>query len=142
MGGPELELGVARCAELDEIFVAAVVQFDTRHRLRVAAIERLGEPKNRRQCADGAAPFRSQRAEISVRFLWGRLAVIPRDEGNGLSFCGLEAAKVAVLDEVVRVLVMPWITDVRADVVQQRRKLEPFALAIGQRVRAACLIED
>src|SRR5688572_17636429 len=39
MGGPELELGVARCAEFDEIFFAAVVQFDAGHCLRVAAIE-------------------------------------------------------------------------------------------------------
>jgi hypothetical protein len=44
MGGPELELGVARCAQFDEIFLAAVVQFDAGHCLRVAAIERFGEP--------------------------------------------------------------------------------------------------
>jgi hypothetical protein len=59
MGGPELELGVARCAELDEIFLAAVVQFDASHRLCVAAIERFGEPKNRRQNANSAAPLRA-----------------------------------------------------------------------------------
>jgi hypothetical protein len=44
MGGPELELGVARCAQFDEIFLAAVVQFDAGHCLCVAAIERFGEP--------------------------------------------------------------------------------------------------
>src|SRR5687767_9881902 len=114
MGGPELELGVARCAEFDKVFLAAVVQLDAGHRLRVAAIERLGEPQNRRQCADGAAPFRAQRTEIGVRFFWRRLAVIAGDERNRLSFCGLEAAKVAILDEVIRVLVMARITDVRA----------------------------
>src|SRR5687768_15196168 len=44
MGGPELELGVARGAELDEVFLAAVVHLHARDRLCVAAIERLGEP--------------------------------------------------------------------------------------------------
>src|SRR5687768_8019740 len=43
-GGPELQLGVARGMELDEVFLAAVVHLHARHRLRVAAIERFGEP--------------------------------------------------------------------------------------------------
>jgi len=30
--------------ELDEVFLAAVVHLHARHRLRVAAIERFGEP--------------------------------------------------------------------------------------------------
>src|SRR5918999_6267391 len=45
MGGPELQLGVPRCSELDEIFVAAIVHLDAGHRLRVAAIECFGEPQ-------------------------------------------------------------------------------------------------
>jgi hypothetical protein len=42
MGGPELELGVAGGAELYEVLVAPVVQFDARDRLRVAAVEPFG----------------------------------------------------------------------------------------------------
>ena len=142
MGGPELQLGVARGAEFDEVFLAAVVHLHARDRLRVAAIERFGEPQNRGQRANGPALLRAERAEVGVRFLRRRLAVIPRDERDDLRFRRLEPAQIAVLDEVVRVLVMPRIADVRADVVQQRRELEPLALAIGQPVDAARLIED
>ena len=54
----------------------------------------------------------------------------------------LEPAQVAVLDQVVRMLVMARIADMRADVVQERCKFQPLALAIGQAVRAARLVED
>src|SRR2546426_566670 len=53
-----------------------------------------------------------------------------------------EAAQIAVLDEVVGVLVMPLVADREADVVQQRRVLEPLPFAIGERMHAARLIED
>ena len=51
----------------------------------------------------------------------------------------LEAAQIAVLDQVVRVLVVTLVADVHADVVEQRRVFEPLALAIGQAVDAARL---
>ena len=142
MGGPELQLGVPRRAKFDEVFLTAVVQLHARNRLRVTAIERFGEPQNCRQRGHGAALLRAERPEIGVRFFRGRFAVISRDKRDDLRFCRLESAQVAVLDEVVGVLVMPRVADVRADVVQQRRKLQPLALAIGQRVCAARLIED
>ena len=142
MGGPELELCVACCSQPDEVFLAAIVHLDTCHRLRVAAIERLGKPQNRRKRADGLPLSRAERAEVAVRFFRRRLSMIPRHERDDLGFCRLEAAQVAVLDEIVRVLVMTWIADVTADVVQQGRELEPLTLAIGQHVRAARLIED
>ena len=68
--------------------------------------------------------------------------MIARDERDHLDLLGLEAAQVAVLDQVVRVLVVPLVADVDADVVQERRVLEPLALAIGQAVHAARLIEE
>jgi len=142
MGGPELELGVAGCAELDEIFVAPIVHFDAGDRLCVAAVERFGQPEDRGQRADGLAFLRAQPAEIAVRLLRRRLAVIPRHERDDLGFRRFETAQIAVLDEVIRVLVMTRIADVRADVVQQRRKLEPLTLAIGQPMHGARLLED
>src|SRR5215203_2936860 len=86
MGGPELELGVARCSNLDEIFVAAVVHFDARNGLRVTAIEGLCEPQNRRQDTDGAAILPAERAEVGMRFLRRRLAVIAGDERDDFRF--------------------------------------------------------
>ena len=55
---------------------------------------------------------------------------------------GSNPAQVAVLDQVIRVLVVPRVADVHADVVQQRRVLEPLPLAVRQRVDAARLIEQ
>src|SRR5688572_5577549 len=142
MGGPELELGVACCSQLDEVLLAALVHLHARHGLRVTTIECLGKPQDRGERAHGLSPSRAERIEVAVRLLGGRFTVIPRHERDDLGFCRLEAAQVAVLDEVVRVLVMAPIADVRADVVQQRCELEPLALAIGQNMRAARLVED
>ena len=136
MRGPELELGVAGCAKFDEVFLAAVVQLHAGDRLRVAAIERFGQPENRGQtCAPPRAASAAARANGSCDFFGGDLAVIAGDERDHVDFFRLEAAQIAVLDQVVRVLVMARIADVRADVVQQRRELEPLALAIGQAVQ-------
>ena len=52
---PELEFSVARRAQLEQSVLAAVVQFEAGDRLRMAAIEPLGQPQHRRQRADGAA---------------------------------------------------------------------------------------
>src|SRR5688572_23506800 len=76
MTGSLVEFGLVRCAELDETFLAAIVDFETSGRLRVAAIERLGKPQNCGQCADDAARLRAQLAEVGVRFSRCRLAVI------------------------------------------------------------------
>ena len=68
--------------------------------------------------------------------------MVAGDERDDLDLVGLEAAQIAVLDQVVRVLVVPLVADVDADVVQERRVLQPLALAIGQAVHAARLIEQ
>src|SRR6187549_3385595 len=104
-GGPELELGVAGRPELYEVFVAPVVQFDARDRLRVTAVERFGQPENRGKRTHRRPFFRAERAEVAVRLLRRGFAVITGDEGNRFGLCRLETAQIAVLDEVVRVLV-------------------------------------
>src|SRR5882762_9160376 len=71
-GSPELQLGVARRPQLQQIVVAAIVQ-----------------PR-----------------EAVVLALRRGLTMIARDERDCFDFVRFEAAKVAVLDEVVRMLVM------------------------------------
>ena len=66
MGGPELQLRVARCSKLDEIFIAAIVHLDARDGLRVAAIERFGETQNRRKRTYDLAFLGAERAEVRV----------------------------------------------------------------------------
>ena len=44
VGGPELELGVAGGAQPRQVIVAARIEVDAGQRLRVAAIQPLGEP--------------------------------------------------------------------------------------------------
>jgi hypothetical protein len=68
--------------------------------------------------------------------------MIPGDEGNDLNLIRFESPQVAVLDEVVRVLVVALVADVYTDVVQQRGIFKPLALAIGQPVKTARLIEQ
>ena len=68
--------------------------------------------------------------------------MVARDERHHLDFVRLEAAQVAVLDQVIGMPMVARIADVRAEVVHQRRILEPLALAIGQPVNGARLVEQ
>ena len=123
MRGPELQLGVAGGAQPHRGIVAAREEIDAGERLRVAAVESLGEPNDGRQHPDGRSQRAVQFAEALVRLLRRRLAVIARDERNDLDFLGLESAQIAILDQVVRVPMMPLVADVDADVVQQRARI-------------------
>ena len=89
-----------------------------------------------------ARRFLRQIAVAVVPPLRRRAAVIARDERDRLDLVGLESAQIAVLDQIVRVLVVPLVADVHADVVQERGILEPLALAVGQAVDAARLVEE
>src|SRR5205809_907927 len=68
--------------------------------------------------------------------------MIPRNQTNGFDFVRIESAQVAVLDQIVGVVVMPFVADMDADVVKDCRVLEPFALTIGQSMDRAGLIEE
>jgi len=141
-GRPQLELGIARRPQLQEIVVAAVVQLEPRDRLRVTAVEALRQPQDRGKRADGAPAPPLQIGEAIVLPLRRGLTMIPRDEGDGLDLVRLETPEIAVLHQVVRVLVVPLVADVDADVVQDRRVLEPVALAIREAVDGARLVEE
>ena len=82
-----------------------------------------------------SAPF--EIAVALVRFLRRRLAVVARDERDDFDLLRVEAAQIAVLDQIVRMAVVALVADVHADVVQQRAVLEPLALAVA-RGRARC----
>src|SRR5579872_5114401 len=139
---PELQLRVARRSDLQQIVVAAVMELDRGHTLRMAAIEALGEPQDGRERSHGAPFLALQIAESLVAALRRRLAMVARHERHDFDFVRLEAAEVAVADQIVRVPVMAFVTDVDADVVKDGGILEPFALAIGQPVNDAGLIEQ
>ena len=68
--------------------------------------------------------------------------MIPCHQREDLDFFRLEASQIAVLDQIVRVFVVTLVTDVHADIVQDRCVLEPLTLAIGQAVDGARLIEQ
>jgi hypothetical protein len=118
------------------------VELDAGDCLRVAAVEAFGQPENRRKRADGAAPAPADLAERPVALLRRALAMVARDERDGFDLVGLESAQIAVRDQIVRVLVVPLVADVDADVVQERGVLEPLAFPIGQAMNAASLIEQ
>jgi hypothetical protein len=107
----------------------------------MASIERLGESEDGRKRPHDVALPRAERSEAFVLFPRRTLAVIPRDEPDDLGFLWLEATKIAVLDQVIRVLVMSRIADVCADVVEQRGAFGHRA-AIRQPVNASGLVED
>jgi hypothetical protein len=139
---PQLQFRVTRGAEPRQVVVAARIEIDTSQRLRVAAVEAFGESNHRGECPDGTAQSAREVAIAVVRLLrWG-LPMVPRDQRDHLGLVRIEAAQVAVLDQVVGVAVMTFVADVHADVVQQRAIFQPLALAIGEAVHTAGLIED
>jgi hypothetical protein len=68
--------------------------------------------------------------------------MIPGDERDDLDLGGIEPAQVAVLDEVIRVLVMAFVADMDADVMQERAVLEPLPLPVAESVVALGRVEE
>src|SRR6266851_3673597 len=77
---PQLELGIPCRPDLQQPILAAVVQVEAGDRLRMTAIEILGEPKNRGERAHDA-PALSRQLAVAVVIDFGRRAtMIARDE--------------------------------------------------------------
>ena len=129
IGGPHLKFGVALRAQADPHGVVARQELDPRDDLSVAAVQPLGEPHARAQHIDRVAPVARQRRVALVRLLRCAPPMVSRDEGDDLDLLGVEPAQIAVPDEVIGVLVVALVADVRADIVQQRAVLEPLAFA-------------
>jgi len=142
VGRPQLELGIAGRPQLQQRVVAAIVEFDTSDALGVASVERLREAQHRGQRTD-RPPRLLAKVDVAVVLAFRRgAAVVARDQRDHLDFPRLETAQVAVLDQVVRVAVMPLVAHVDADIVEDGGVLEPFPLLIGQSVNAAGPIEE
>jgi len=141
-GGPQLQLHIARRAQLHQVVVAAIVELQAGDGLCVTAIEALRQAQYRGERADRGSRAPVQLAEALVLSLRRPLTMIPGDERDRLDLVGFESAEVAVLHEVVRMLVMALVADVHADVVENGGVLQPFPLAIGQPVNRARLVEQ
>jgi hypothetical protein len=83
---------------MQQVVVAAIVQFNAADRLRMTAIQTLRESKDGRQRAHGASRPPLQIAESIVVPFWCCLTMIACDQGNLLDFVGLETAQIAVAD--------------------------------------------
>ncbi len=87
------------------------------HRLRVAAVEAFGEPENRGEHADRVPALALEVSVVLVTPFRRRLAMVAGDQRDDLDFFRLEAAEVSILDQIVGVLMVPFVTDMYADIV-------------------------
>jgi hypothetical protein len=138
---PQFQLRLTGGADLQQVVVAAVVHVDAADDLSVAAIQAFGKTQHRRETADGSPGAPLQFAESIVIALGRRLPVIAGNQRNLFDLVRLEATQIAIANQVIRMFVMPLVTDVHTDVVKDRGVFQPFALAIGHTVNAAGLIE-
>ena len=139
---PQLELDIPSRSELEQRVVGAIVQREPRNRLRVAAIEAFSHTQDCRQRANRLAPAPAELAKAFMTAFGSGLSMVAGDERDRLDLVGLETVQIAVLDQIVRVLVVAFIADVYADVVQQRGVFQPLALPIRQTVDRARLVEE
>jgi hypothetical protein len=68
--------------------------------------------------------------------------MIASDERHDFNLGRLETPQIAVLDQIVRMLVVARVTDVHADVMHQARVFEPLACPIGETMHRSRLIEE
>ena len=102
--------------------------------LRVAPVQALSQAQDRGAApAPPGAPGSASAAKPRVRLAGLRPPVVAGHQRDDLDLVGLEAPQPAVLDQVVRVPVMP----IEADVVSRRRAAGPRTRATPARARAA-----
>ena len=68
--------------------------------------------------------------------------MVSGDQRNHLGFVRLETPEVPVLDQVVRVTMVPLIADVDPDIVQECPIFQPLPLALAKAMGRARLVED
>ena len=108
----------------------------------MTAVEAFRKPQNRRERADDV-PLLTRQLLVARVTPFGRLAaVVAGEKRDRLDLVGLEPAQIAVPDQVIRMLMVSFVADVDADVVQERRIFEPFPLAVRQPVYGAGLVEQ
>jgi hypothetical protein len=102
VGCPQLQLGVAGGSDLEQHVFAAVVKLDPGDRLRMAAIEVLGQAQDRGECAHDTTALPRQSAEGLVPPARHTTAMVLRHERYRFDLVRLESPQVAVPDEIVR----------------------------------------
>ena len=100
-----------------------------------APVEAVGDPQQCGEFPQAGAVVGSQGGEAGFGRLRVAAAVMAHERGEERDLGGLEAAQLAVLDEIGGVAVMALAGDVLADVVQQRRELEHLAVAVAEPVQ-------
>lgn len=140
--GPQLQFCVTRGPKSHQIRVSFRDDVDGRDDLRMTPVEPLGQPEHRGERAHSPAERPFQHDVPLVRFLRCRLAVIPRQQRDDLDLLRIEPPQLAILDQVIRVAMMPFVTDMDPGIVEQRPVFEPLALWIAEAVDRTRLIED
>ena len=139
---PHLQFGVADRLHANAQLTQALADLKAANGAVAASIERFGQAQESAEDDNGVLGFLVEILVALVIALGRRPAVIAGGEGDDVDFFRLEAAKVAVLDQVVRVAVMAPEADVVADVVEERGVLQPLTLAIAEAVNRLGLIEQ
>src|SRR4051795_3248451 len=96
MRGPEFQFRIPAGAKPGKVVLASWKQVNSLYCLRVASIEPLGEPDDRRQHAHRRAERAPEIAEPLVRLLRRSLPVVAGDEGDHFHFTGIESPQVPI----------------------------------------------
>jgi hypothetical protein len=139
---PQLQLRVAGGAQTNGQRAPLFANVDRGDRLRVAAVEPLGQTYERGEHLHRPPQRAGQPGVVVVRLLGRAASMVPRHEPDHFDLRGIEPSKISILDQIVRVAVMALVADVHADVVQQRAVFEPLPLAVGEPVQVPRLIEE
>ena len=144
VGCPQLQFGIIRGPQANRAGPLGTGGAHTQapDHLCVTAIEPLGQSQERAEQLDGLAQAIRQRCKALVRSSRCRLTVVASHQRDDIDFDRLEATQIAVLDQIVRMLVMAFVADMRADVVQQRCIFQPLAFARSQVMAGLKLIEQ
>ncbi len=140
--GPDLELRVATRVQPDAHLPVAGQHVHVVDGLVARAVEPFGQPHKAGEDPYGAPQRPREPAVPVMRTLWRAPAVIARDERDDLDLVRVEPPETTILDQIVRVTVVPLVADVHADVVEQRGVLQPPPLAIAKLVPAPRPVEQ
>lgn len=141
--GPQLELRVPARVRDEHERIEPAAHAHVAYELVVAPVQPFGHAQQRRQPAHRAArPPRQRGVDLVALPARTRSAMVARDRGDDVDLLGREPAQPAAADDVGGVLGVAVVGDCRAQVVQQRSELQPFALAVAESVPCLELVEQ
>ncbi|HKQ96573.1 MAG TPA: hypothetical protein VJV75_01730, partial [Candidatus Polarisedimenticolia bacterium] len=115
---------------------------DVLHPLRVAPVERVGEPDDGREARHQTPVVLRERPEGAVLAARPAAAVVTRHQRDDLALARREALELGVRQQLVGVLVVPAVADDVADVVQERRRRQEVARSGVESDDRRHLVED